>query len=219
VGSAIRFLTVQDGRMRVDTNDDLAMEPTMYGRLATHVITAESRRPDTPDRNGGDNEHMWSLEFTSACVGELKCRVRRSYPRRVRALHKHGLSDTSPDTSDGGSRRLRRRSPIKKRAHAQSLDGMSLLVPFSAFGTVSNRARPESRRFVYRLSHDVLPLFASDPPTTAASASYVTSFMSTKTPYCASRSVAFLDYYHPESSPLFVTRLLVILAICRLKLC
>jgi hypothetical protein len=121
--------------MRGDTNDNLPMEPTMYGRLATHVITAESRRPNTPDRNGGNNEHMWSLEFASACVGALECRVRRSCPRRVRALHNHGLSDNSPDTSDGGSRRLRRRSPIKQRAHARSLDGMSLLVPFSAFGT------------------------------------------------------------------------------------
>jgi hypothetical protein len=49
VGSAIRFLTAQDARVRGDTHDDVPMEPTMYGRLATVMITAVFRRPSAPD--------------------------------------------------------------------------------------------------------------------------------------------------------------------------
>jgi NAD(P)H-dependent flavin oxidoreductase YrpB (nitropropane dioxygenase family) len=45
VGSAIRFLTSQDSRVRGDSHDDVPIEPTMYGRLATAVF----RRPGAPD--------------------------------------------------------------------------------------------------------------------------------------------------------------------------
>ena len=65
VGSAIRFLTTQDARVRGDSQDEVPMEPTMYGRLATTMTTAASRRHGTPDGDDGDNAPMWSLELAS----------------------------------------------------------------------------------------------------------------------------------------------------------
>jgi hypothetical protein len=38
----------------------------MNGRLATAITTTVSRRRGTPDGDDGDNEPMWSLEFTSS---------------------------------------------------------------------------------------------------------------------------------------------------------
>jgi hypothetical protein len=66
MGSAIRFLTTQDARVRGDTHNDVPMEPTMCGRLGPFMSTAMSRRPSAPDGDGDDNEPMWSLQFTSA---------------------------------------------------------------------------------------------------------------------------------------------------------
>jgi hypothetical protein len=66
VGSAIRFLTTQDARVRGDTRDDVPMEPPMYGRVAITMTTAVSRRLSAPDGDGDDNEPMWSLELASA---------------------------------------------------------------------------------------------------------------------------------------------------------
>jgi hypothetical protein len=40
VGFAIRFLTSQDTRGRGDSNDEVPIVPTMYGRLATATTTA-----------------------------------------------------------------------------------------------------------------------------------------------------------------------------------
>jgi hypothetical protein len=62
----IRFLTTQDARVRGDSYDEVPMEPTMYGRLATAMITAVSRRHGTPDGNDGDNELIWSIELDSS---------------------------------------------------------------------------------------------------------------------------------------------------------
>jgi hypothetical protein len=45
VGSAIRFLTSQNARVRGYVHGDVPMETTMYGRLATAMTTAASRRP------------------------------------------------------------------------------------------------------------------------------------------------------------------------------
>jgi hypothetical protein len=42
VGSYIRFRTKQDARVRGDTHYDVPMEQTMYGRLATAIITTVS---------------------------------------------------------------------------------------------------------------------------------------------------------------------------------
>jgi hypothetical protein len=58
VGSDVRFLTTQDACVRGDSNDDVPMEPTMYGWLATAMTTAVSRRPGAPDRDGDDNPPM-----------------------------------------------------------------------------------------------------------------------------------------------------------------
>jgi hypothetical protein len=61
VGSAIRFLTPQDARVRGDSQDEVPMEPTMYGRLTTAMTTTVSGRHGTPDGDAGDNDPMWSL--------------------------------------------------------------------------------------------------------------------------------------------------------------
>jgi hypothetical protein len=112
VSSTIRFLIAQNARVRSrDTHDEVPMEPTMHGRLATTMTTAVSRMRGTPD---GDNEPMWSLELASSWA--LGCRVRFSRSHRVRTPHIHNLSDSPPATSSGGSSRLHSRSPIKQRA-------------------------------------------------------------------------------------------------------
>jgi hypothetical protein len=67
VGSTIRFLIAQDAHVRGDSQDEVPMEPSMYGRLATAMTTAVSRRHGTPDGDDyGDNEPMWSLELASS---------------------------------------------------------------------------------------------------------------------------------------------------------
>jgi hypothetical protein len=66
VGSAIHFRTTQDARVRGDSQGEVPMEPTMYGRLATAMTAAVSRRDGTPDGDDGDNEPMWSLELASS---------------------------------------------------------------------------------------------------------------------------------------------------------
>jgi hypothetical protein len=65
-GYAIRFLTTQDARVLGNTHDEVPMEPTMYGRLATAMTTSVSSKPGTPDGDDVDNEPMWSLEIASA---------------------------------------------------------------------------------------------------------------------------------------------------------
>jgi hypothetical protein len=49
----------QDARVRGNTHDEVPMEPTMYGRLATAMTTTVSRIPSAPDKDEGDNEPMW----------------------------------------------------------------------------------------------------------------------------------------------------------------
>jgi hypothetical protein len=82
--SAIRFLTAQDARVRGDSQDEVPMEPTMYGRLATAMTTAVSRRHGTPDGDDGDNEPMWSLELAS------------SWARLDAACGSHALAESEP---------------------------------------------------------------------------------------------------------------------------
>jgi hypothetical protein len=43
-----------------DFVDEVPMEPTMYGRLATAMTMKVSRRHGSPDGDDGDNEPMWS---------------------------------------------------------------------------------------------------------------------------------------------------------------
>jgi hypothetical protein len=66
VGYAIRFLKAQVAPVRGDSHDEVPMEPTMYGRLASAMTKTVSRRRGTPDGDDGDNEPMWSLELASS---------------------------------------------------------------------------------------------------------------------------------------------------------
>jgi hypothetical protein len=127
---------------------------------------------------------------------------------------------------------------------ARSLYGMPSLVPLSVFATdifpklqadirecvnflrlaklaptFSNRARPESRRFVSRLGHGALAFLASDPPTSGRLGELRDKFLSTTTQFSASRSIASSAYPHPASSLHYAPPMLVLLAISRFKLC
>jgi hypothetical protein len=110
MGYVIRFLTTQDARVRGDSHDG-----------ADHVWAVS----DCYDHNGAP--HAWFtgrkrrrqrihvVVRTRFVVEALRCRVRFSCSRRIRTLDNHSLSDASPAMSNGGSRRLRSRSPIKQR--------------------------------------------------------------------------------------------------------
>jgi hypothetical protein len=84
MGSTIRFLTTQDALVRGDSQDEVPMEPTMYGRLATAMTTSVSRRHGTPDGDDGENEPMWSLELAS------------SWARLDAACGSHALAEFEP---------------------------------------------------------------------------------------------------------------------------
>jgi hypothetical protein len=58
VDYAICSLTTQDVRVRGDSHDEVPMEPTIYGRLATAMTTRVSQRHGAPDGDDGDNEPM-----------------------------------------------------------------------------------------------------------------------------------------------------------------
>jgi hypothetical protein len=58
VGSAIRFLSTQDARVRGESNDEVPMEPTMYGLLTIAMTTTVSPMHSTPDGDDCDNERM-----------------------------------------------------------------------------------------------------------------------------------------------------------------
>jgi hypothetical protein len=66
LGSAFHVLTAQDACVRGDSHDDVPMEQTMYGPLASAMITTMSRRPSAPSGDGDENEHMWLLELALA---------------------------------------------------------------------------------------------------------------------------------------------------------
>jgi hypothetical protein len=66
LGYDTRFLTTQDAHVRGDSNDEVPMVPTLYGRLATAMTIAVSRRHCTLDGDDGDNEPMWSLKLASS---------------------------------------------------------------------------------------------------------------------------------------------------------
>jgi hypothetical protein len=189
VGFAIRFLKARDARVRGDSNDELPIVATMYGRLATTMTTAVSRRHGSPDGDDGDNEPMWSLELAS------------SWARLDAACGSHVLAETEPLISTALAMLPPLRLTVARAGCvaetrtnneqiARSRDGLPSLVPLSAFATdifprlqddinervnllrfaklaptFSNRARPESRRFAYRLGHGTLAFLASDPPT------------------------------------------------------
>jgi hypothetical protein len=170
-------------------------------------------------------------------VGTLGRRVRFPRSHRVRTPHSCGVSDAPSEMPDGGSRRLRSRSPIKQRAHYSVLLWSALArTPLFALSTdifqsykptsvsastcfaspafppqLSNRARPESRRL--NLVSATAPLrlwLRTSSIQRAAKASSVTSSLSTSTPSSASQSVAPWVYHHPASSPPYAPPLLVL---------
>jgi hypothetical protein len=245
VGCAIRFLTSQDSRVRGDSHDEVPMEPTMHGRLATAMTTTVSRRHGTPDGDDGDNEPMCSLELDSSCSClDAACgshALAESEPLITTALAM--LPPLRPTVARAGCAAEVRSN---NEQIARYLDGPPSLVPFFAFATdifpklqanISERAnllhfaklaptfsyhaRPKSRRFVSCLVSATAPLHFSLRLRLlrAAWASSVTSSLSTTTQFSASRSVASSVYPHSTSSLLNALPLLVLLAISRFKLC
>jgi hypothetical protein len=161
----------------------------MCGRLGTAMTTTVSRRHGTPDEDDGDNEPMWSLEPTSSWTRlDAACgshALAESEPLITTAL---AMPPPQRPTVAHAGRVAEARS--NKEQIARSLDGLPSLVPVFAFATdmfpklqadtservnllrfaklaptFSNRARPESRRFVSRLGHGALAFLASYPPT------------------------------------------------------
>jgi hypothetical protein len=189
VGSAIRFLTTQDARVRGDSNDEVPMGPTMYGRLATATTTSVSRRHGTPHGDDGDNETMWSLQLASSWV------------RLNAACGSHALVESEPLITIALAMLPPQRPTMDRAGYvaearsnneqiARSLDVLPSLIPLSAFATdifpklqadifecvnllcfaklapmFFNRARPESMCFEFRLGHGALAFWASDPST------------------------------------------------------
>jgi hypothetical protein len=187
VGSAIRFLTTQDARVRGDTQDEVPTKPTMYGRLATAMTTSVSGGHGTPDEDDGDNEPMWSLELAS------------SWARLDVACGSHALAESEPLITTALAMLPPQRPTVARAgcvAEARSnneqiarpLDGLPSLVPLSVFATdifpklqadinervnllrfaklaptVFTRARPESRRFVSHLGHGAFAFFRFGP--------------------------------------------------------
>jgi hypothetical protein len=170
--------------------------------------------------------------------------VRCSWSRRVRTPYNRSLSDAIPETSDGGPRRLRRRNPIKQRAHnsvprwhalartpfricneyisktaSRYQRARQLALLCQPRSRVFNKARPESRHFASRPNHGALLLSAWTHLQRAAYASSVTSSMSTTTPCFVSRRVTSSNYHHPVSSPLTFSLLLVLISISRINRC
>jgi hypothetical protein len=159
----------------------------MYGRLATAMTTAVSRRHGTPD--GDDSEKKPMIELGS------------SWARLHAACGSHALAKSEPLITTALAMLTPQRPTVARAgcvAEARSsnelivrsLDGLPLLVSLSAFATdifpklqadisdrvnllrfaklaptFSNRAGPESRRFAFRLGHGALAFLALDPPT------------------------------------------------------
>jgi hypothetical protein len=151
--SAIRFLTSQDARVLWDTHEDEQTEPTMYWRLVTTVIPTASRQPSVLDGDGGDNEPMWLVDLASAwaCL-DVACRAHalaESEPLIMTAL-------ASPERSDGGSRRLRPRSPIKQRAYCSVPSWLVLArsYPFPRLSNEDHNDAPNKPLRVVRLLCD-----------------------------------------------------------------
>ena len=199
----------------------------MYGRLATAMTTTVSRRHGTPDGDDGDNEPMWSLELASSWARlDAACSfhaLAESEPLITTALAM--LPPQRPTVARAGCVAEARSN---NEQISRSLDGLPSLVPLSAFATdifpklqadiservnllrfaklaptFSNRARPESRRFVSCLGHGVLAFLASDPPTSGRLGELRDKFPEHYDAVSSSRSVASSAYPHPASSLLF----------------
>jgi hypothetical protein len=175
VDSAIRFLTSQDARVRGDVHDEVPMKPTMYGRLATAMTTAVSRRHGTPDGDDGGNEPMrtpWARLY-AGCGSHHVAEFDR--------LIITALAMLPPPRPTVARASCVAEARSKNEQIARSLDGLSSLVPLSAFATdifpklqahiservkllrfaklaptFSNRPPLESRRCVSRLGHGAL---------------------------------------------------------------
>jgi hypothetical protein len=181
VGFAYRFFTAQDARVR----GEVPMEPTICKRLATAMATAVSRRRG----DNGDNDPTWSLELASSWA-RLHVACGSHALANSESLITIALAMLPQQRPTVGRVGCVAEARSNNEQIAGSLDGMPSLVPLSAFATeifpklradiservnllrfaklsptFSNRARPESRRFAFRLGHGALAFSASDPPT------------------------------------------------------
>jgi hypothetical protein len=147
-----------------------------------------SRRHGTHDRDDGDNEPTWSLELASSWARlDIACGYALAESEPLITTTLAMLPPQRPTVARAGCVAEARSN---NEQIARPLDGLPSLVPLSVFATdifpklqadiservnllrfaklaptFSNRARPESRRFVYRLGHRALAFLASDPPT------------------------------------------------------
>jgi hypothetical protein len=163
----------------------------MYGRLVNDVTITVSRRHGTPDVDDGDYEPMWSLELASSWA-RLDAACGSHALAESEPLITTALAMLPPQHPKVARASCVAEARSNNEHITRSLDVLPSLVPFSAFATdifpklqadinervnllrfaklaptFSNRARPESRRFVSRLGHCTLARFflASDPPT------------------------------------------------------
>jgi hypothetical protein len=187
LSSAIRFHTTQDALVRGGTYDNVPMEPTTYGRVATAMTTAVSAWPRAPDGDDGDSEPIWSLELDL------------SWARLDATCGSHTLAESEPLIPTGLAVLPSTVARAGCVAYTRSinehitrpLNCLPSFVPLSAFATnilpklqadkceyvnllrfakiaptFSDRARAESRRIAPRLDHDALAFLASNTPTT-----------------------------------------------------
>jgi hypothetical protein len=204
VGSAIDFLTTQHVGVRGDSHDEVPMEPNMCGRLATAMITTMSRRHGTRDGDDGDNEPMLSLELASSWA-RLDAACGSHALAESEPLITTALAMLPPQCLTVARAGCVAEARSNNEHIAWFLDGLPQLVPlfitdifpklqadicervnmlrFANLAlTFSNRARPESMRFISRLGHGALASLASDMRLLrVAWASFVTSFLSTTT--------------------------------------
>jgi hypothetical protein len=192
IGSDVRFLTEHDARVRGHSHDEVPMEPTIYGWVvASAMITLVSCRTRLPDGEDGENEPMWSLELASARerldATWAAHALAESEPLTTTALALLSPKHLTVDRADFVTEALSDNEHITR-----SVLGMPSPAPFSAFATniftklradisdhvnflrfpnlvstLSNPARPKSRRFASRLNHGDPALLASEPPTTS----------------------------------------------------
>jgi hypothetical protein len=106
----------------------------MYGRLATAMTTAVSRKHGTPDGDESDNEPMWSLELAT------------SWARLDAACGSHALAESEPLITTTLAMLPPQRPTValagcvaEARSNneqiARSLDGLPSLVHLFAFAT------------------------------------------------------------------------------------
>jgi hypothetical protein len=121
---SVLLLTTQDDSVHGDTHDDVPMEPIMYGRLTTAMIRVVSRPPSGHDRDDGDNEPMWSLEWgrLNAIYGTRALAEFESLINTALAM----LFPTRPTVARAG---CVAEAKSNNEHIARSLDGLPSLIP------------------------------------------------------------------------------------------